>query len=52
MGINTLKSISSPLISSFEFHNWLKNLKAADLKIPLKQEAEETPKNQIIISRY
>lgn len=50
-GINTIKSFSPPLVHSSQFSTWLKKLKARDLKISLKVEAEESPKNQIIISK-
>ena len=50
-GLHTLKSISSPLVHSSKFVNWLKKLKASDLKIAVKNEIEVVPQNQIIISK-
>ncbi len=50
-GIKTLKSISSPFVHSSKFSNWLKSLKSTDLKVTIKKETEEAPKNQIIISK-
>ncbi|WP_123803286.1 hypothetical protein [Maribacter sp. 4G9] len=50
-GINTLKSISSPLVHSSKFVNWLKKLKASDLKVAIKKEIELVPQNQVIISK-
>ena len=50
-GINTLKSYSPPLVLSYHYSDWLKKLKAADLKVAVKKETEEPPQNQIVISK-
>ncbi len=50
-GVKTLKSYSPPLIHSFHYFDWLKNLRAKDLSMPVKKESEDPPKNQIIISK-
>jgi len=47
-----VKAYSAPHIHAHLFSDWLKNLKASDLKTSTpKKETEEVPKNQIIISK-
>lgn len=47
-----VRLFSSPLVHSLFYMEWLKNLKASDLKTSApKKETEEVPKNQIIISK-
>lgn len=50
-GIKTLKSLSPPLVNSYEYRKWLKNLKSSDLNKEVKVEAEKPYKNQIIITK-
>ncbi|MCP4977350.1 MAG: hypothetical protein GY931_14440 [Maribacter sp.] len=50
-GNNFLKSYSPPIVQSTYFSDWLKNLKVKDLTLPIEKEIEDTPKNQIIISK-
>ncbi|WP_150452614.1 hypothetical protein [Arenibacter lacus] len=52
-GINTLRSIKSPLVKSYEFVKWLKRLKATDVRVSVKNDADvvEEPKNEIIIAK-
>ena len=50
-GIGTIKSISAPLVHSYKFSKWLKSIKSSDLKVTIKKEIEEEPKNQIIIAK-
>ncbi|UWX55736.1 hypothetical protein NYZ99_04740 [Maribacter litopenaei] len=50
-GIRTLKSLSPPMVNSYEYRKWLKNLKLSDLNREVKVEVEKPSKNQIIISK-
>lgn len=50
-GIRTLKSLSPPLVNSYEYRKWLKNLKSSDLNKEVKIEKEESSPYQIIISK-
>ncbi|PIB30586.1 hypothetical protein [Maribacter sp. 4G9] len=50
-GIRTLKSLSPPLVNSYEYRKWLKNLKLSDLNKEVKIEKEESYPYQIIISK-
>ena len=52
-GINTLRSVKSPLVNSYEFVKWLKRLKATDVRVFVKKDLDfvEEPKNDIIIAK-
>ncbi len=49
-GMKTLKMSSPPLVNSYEYRKWLKNLKTSDLNKEVKTEIEKSSQHQIIIS--